>query len=94
MIILQSLRVITMMAKYSTHQYFCTLIYYSAYLTVIMHDARNEECELFVEEAKYILIDVLKLTRDYPMKEYLRQISEDRVDIRNWLEHILQLIEE
>ena len=57
--------------------------------------ARNEECKLSVKEAKHFLIDVLiELIRDYPMKEYLRQISEDRVDIRNWLEHILQLIEE
>ena len=35
----------------------------------------------------------MDLIRDYPMRAYLRQIDEERVGIRTWLEHVLDLIE-
>jgi hypothetical protein len=57
----------------------------------------DNDCNLFdlesVVHAKHFLLDVLvELIRDYPMKEYLRQINEDRIGIRDWLEKVLWFI--
>lgn len=54
-------------------------------------DAPNES----VVEAKRFLVEVLAdLIRDYPMREYLRQINEDRRGTRDWLDKMLQTIDQ
>lgn len=46
-------------------------------------------------EAKEFLVNILvELLNDYPMKEYLRQISEDRKGTRSWLEKVLYLMDQ
>lgn len=49
--------------------------------------------EDMVREAKIFLVHVLiTLIREYPTKQYLLQIDEERVGIRTWLERVLDLV--
>jgi hypothetical protein len=46
-------------------------------------------------KAKIFLVDVLiDLIRDYPMRQYLIQIDEERVGVRNWLDTVLERLED
>ena len=48
-----------------------------------------------VLDAKRFLVDLLaKIIRDFPMRDYLRQINEDRTGIRGWLAQVLTLLEQ
>jgi len=48
-----------------------------------------------VRTAKHFLVRVLiDLIRDYPMREYLVQIDEERVGVRRWMEDVLTVMEE
>ncbi len=52
-------------------------------------DPKNEE----TVKAKQFLIDILiTLVKDCPTKDYLRQIEDDRCELRDWLEQLLDVI--
>lgn len=56
----------------------------------ILDHEYSKEPEQLVREAKCFLLDVLMaFLKDYPMREYLQQISEDRSDLLKWLDNLL-----
>ena len=66
------------------HIDFCSLLF-----SILDHEYPSEPEEM-VQKAKFFLLDILiKLIRDYPMKTYLQQISEDRSDLLIWLDELL-----
>lgn len=71
------------------HIDFCCLLF-----SVLDYEYKSSDNEDLVREAKHFLVGILiELVTDYPMKAYLLQIDEERVDIRSWLEHILNRID-
>ena len=55
----------------------------------------NANLDLARREAKYFLVNVLiDLIRDYPMRQYLIQIHEERTGVLTWLECILKKLED
>jgi hypothetical protein len=72
------------------HMDFCCLLF-----SLMDHEYGRSGKSEFLLDAKHFLVSVLvELIRDYPMKGYLQQISEDRIGMRDWLNIILHLIEE
>ena len=71
------------------HIDFCCLLFSlldHEYSTVVSADS--------VKEAKLFLLEILlHLIGDYPMKGYLRQIDDERIGVRNWLEKILDSLD-
>ena len=67
------------------HIDFCCLLF------GILDYEYNSDNEEMVREAKYFLLHniLLELIRDYPMKGYVHQITEDRSILVNWLGRIL-----
>jgi hypothetical protein len=64
------------------------------FFTLLDYEYTTSEESGTINESKLFLMDILMdLIRDYPMRAYLRQIDEERVGIRTWLEHVLDLIE-
>jgi hypothetical protein len=66
-----------------------------------MLDFEHHECgvgdvdDSACREAKRFLVDVLiDLIRDYPMRQYLVQIDEERVGVRRWLDRVLERLED
>jgi hypothetical protein len=55
----------------------------------------NANMDLAHREAKCFLVNVLiDLIRDYPMRQYLIQINEERTGILTWLECVLKKLED
>ena len=53
-----------------------------------------EIIEKLVIDAKRFLLEILLvLIADYPMKGYLRQIPDERMEVRNWLESVLSCLD-
>ncbi|KAL7542421.1 hypothetical protein ACHAWF_007172 [Thalassiosira exigua] len=71
------------------HIDFCCLLF-----SILDHEYKNPDIDGPVRDSKRFLVGVLmELIIDYPMKEYLLQIDEDRADIRTWLANILVRLE-
>ncbi len=69
---------------------FCCLLF-----SMLDHEYLTKTNANFVREAKLYLLEILLyLIRDYPMKGYLRQIDDERIGIRNWLENVLDSIDD
>ncbi|KAL7521875.1 hypothetical protein ACHAWX_006565 [Stephanocyclus meneghinianus] len=72
------------------HMDFCCLLF-----SLLDHEYGRSGTSESLIDAKCFLVSVLiELIRDYPMKGYLKQISEARIGLRSWLHVILHLIEE
>ena len=55
----------------------------------------NANVDLARREAKYFLVNILiDLIRDYPMRQYLIQIDEERTGVLTWLESALKKLED
>jgi len=66
------------------HIDFCALLF------SILDNEYSKGPEEMVREAKCFLLNILiALLKDYPMREYLLQISEDRSDLLKWLDNVL-----
>ncbi|KAL9185024.1 hypothetical protein ACHAXT_002801 [Thalassiosira profunda] len=71
------------------HIDFCCLVFSILDLEYAVLDSEH-----LIREAKRFLVEILlELIRDYPMREYLLQIDEDRVGIRSFLEKALARLE-
>ncbi len=72
------------------HIDFCCLLF-----SVLDYEYSNSDKETCVVEAKHFLLDVLMvLIKDYPMKGYLRQIANERSELINWLERVLDSLDD
>jgi hypothetical protein len=71
------------------HIDFCCLLF------ILLDNHCDTSSSQSIKNAKHFLIEILvDLVRDYPMKEYLRQINEERQGIRDWLEEVLRLVDQ
>jgi len=62
--------------------------------SLLDHDCDTSSDESIIEAKEFLVNVLVELINDYPMKEYLRQISEDRKGTRDWLEKVLYLLDQ
>lgn len=72
------------------HIDFCCLMF-----SILDYEYSTSENEESVREAKHFLLCILLvLIRDYPTRVYLRQVDDDRSEVRNWLENVLDSLDD
>jgi hypothetical protein len=63
--------------------------------SILDYEYSTSENEESVREAKHFLLCILLvLIRDYPTRVYLRQVDDDRSEVRNWLENVLDSLDD